>query len=88
MLVVLCEARGDGLGADGGQEVDDEGEDVECEDEGDDPLEDGGDVFVVAPVGGDEDDGEDEFDDDEGELDVEGDFEDAVLAVVCRRTYV
>lgn len=82
-LVGLCEAGGDGLGADGGEEVDDEGEDVKGEDEGDDPFEDGGDVFVVAPVGGDEDDCEDELDDDEGEFYPEGDAEDAVLAVVC-----
>jgi hypothetical protein len=82
-LVSLCEARRDGLGADGGQEVDDEGEDVKGEDEGNDPFEDGGDVVVVAPVGADEDDCEDELDDDEGGLYPEGDAEDAVLAVVC-----
>lgn len=84
VVLRLDEARGVGLGADGGQEVDDKGEDVKGEDEGDDPLEDGGDVVVVAPVGGDEDDGQDELDEDKGELDVEGDAEDAVLAVVCR----
>lgn len=38
--------------------------------------------MVVAPVGGDEDDGEDEFHDDEGEFHPEGDAEDSVLAVV------
>lgn len=41
--------------------------------------------MVVAPVGRDEDDGKDEFDDDEGEFHPEGDAEDAVLAVVCLR---
>lgn len=34
----------------GGEEVEREGGDVEGEDEGDDPLDDGGDVVVVLPV--------------------------------------
>lgn len=83
MFVRLAEARGLRLCADGGQKIDNKGEDVECEDEGDDPFENGGDVFVVAPVGGDEDDGEDKFDEDECELYPKGDAEDAVLAVIC-----
>ena len=36
------------LGADGGQQVEEEGEDVEGEDEGEDPLQDGG-VVVLLP---------------------------------------
>lgn len=71
MLEVLGEAHGVSFCADGGQQVDDKGKDVEGEDEGNDPFKDGGNVFVVAPVGGDEDDGENELDDDECNLDPE-----------------
>lgn len=65
-----------------GPQVDDEGEDVEGEDEGDGPLEDGGVVEVVVQVAHAEADGEAELDDDEDELDPEGDAQDAVLAVL------
>ena len=82
----LVIARALGLGVDGGPEVDDKGEDVEGEDEGDDPLEDGGDVVVARPVGGDEADGQEELDDDEDELYPEGDAEDAVLAPFWSRS--
>lgn len=67
---------------DGGQQVDDEGEDVKGEDEGDDPFEDGGDVGVMGEGGAGEGDGEDELDKDKGELYPEGGAEDAVLAVL------
>ena len=72
-------------GAHGGEEVDVEGEDVEGEDEGDGPLEHGGGVGGLLEVAGGEGDGEDDLDDDEGELDVEGYAEDAVGGIVCLR---
>lgn len=62
-VVVLCPARG--------PQVDDKGQDVECEDEGDDPLKVGGNVL---PVGKGEDtkgNGQADFEEDEGELDPE-----------------
>jgi hypothetical protein len=71
MLEVLNEAHRVSLCAHGGQQVNDKGKDVKGEDEGNDPFEDGGYVFVVAPVGGNEDDCENELDDDEGDLDPE-----------------
>lgn len=46
-------------------QVDEEGEDVKGENEGDDPLEDGGLVVALLEVGGDEGDGEEQLDDDE-----------------------
>lgn len=86
----LFEAAARVLCVDGGDEVDEEGEDVKGEDEGDDPLKDGGDVAVVGEGGGGEDDGEGELDEDKGELDPKGDAEGAVLAVPwgrgCQRT--
>jgi hypothetical protein len=66
---------------DGRPQVDVEGEDEEGEDEGDDPLEDGGDVVVLGPRGGGEDGGEHQLDEDEDELDPEGSAQDGVLAV-------
>ena len=68
-------------GADGRVEVDDEREDVEREDEGDQPLEDNGGVGVAGEVAGYEGDGEQDLNDDEDELEVEGDAEDSVLSV-------
>lgn len=68
-------------GGHGRPEVDDEGEDVEAEDEGDDPFQDGGLVEVAAVPRHAEADGEPELDDDEGELHPEGEPEDSVLAV-------
>lgn len=73
-LVVLC--------ADGGDEVDGEAPDVEGVDEGDDPFEDGGRVPPRLAVADAEADGHAELDDDEGELEPEGDAQDAVLSVV------
>lgn len=58
-------------GAHGRVEVNEEGEDVEGEDEGDQPLEDGGGVPVAGPVAADESDGQDDFQDDEREFDPE-----------------
>jgi hypothetical protein len=77
----LDEALGVGLCADGGGEVDPEGDCVEGEDDGDDPLEDGGGVVVVGEVAAGKGYGEDDLDEDKGELDPEGDAEDAVFAV-------
>lgn len=69
-------------GGHGRVEVDEEGEDVEGEDEGDGPLENRGRVVVAQEVGRDEGDGQDELDEDEGQLDPEGDAEDTVLAIL------
>lgn len=60
------------LGGGGRVEVDVEGEDVKGEDEGDDPLEHGAGVVVAREGARDEGDGEEDFDDDEGQLDPEG----------------
>lgn len=80
--VVRLEARAGVAGAHGREEVDVEREHVEGEDEGDGPLEDRGGVGGLLEVAGREGDGEDHFDYDEGELDVEGDAENAVGVVV------
>lgn len=64
-------------------EVDGEGEDVSCEDEGDDPLEVGRDALVLAEGEDAKGDAQGDLDEDEGELDPEGDAEDAVLSVLC-----
>lgn len=71
MLEILDEAHGVVFCAHGGQQVNDKGKYVEGENEGNDPFEDGGYVFVVAPVGSHEDDGQNELDDDECNLDPE-----------------
>lgn len=73
-----------GPGADGGQQVEEEGHDVEGEDEGDDPLQHGGHVGASRVVGDGEGDGQRELDEDEDQLDPEGCAQDAVLAVFCR----
>lgn len=65
----------------GRPQVEDEGEDVEGEDEGDDPFEDGGDVVLLLPGAGGEGDGEAELGEDEEELDPEGDAEHAMFDV-------
>ena len=58
VVAVAVGAVGAGLaGAHGRVEVDEEGEDVGGEEEGDQPLEDGGGVGVVGPVARDEGDG-------------------------------
>ena len=72
----------------GGPQVDDEGEDVKGEDEGDDPLEVGGDVLVAGEGQGGKGDGQDDLDEDEGELDPEGGAKDAVAAVSCAKKKV
>ncbi len=71
------------LGGSGRVQVDIEGEDVGREDEGNGPLEHGARVIVAREGARHEGDGEDDLDDDEDELDVEGDAENAVLAVAC-----
>ena len=63
--------------------IDEEGEDVEGEDEGDGPFEDGRGVVFVFCAGDAEGDGERDFDDYEEEFGPEGGAEDAVLAEVC-----
>ena len=55
------------------QEIDDKAPDVEDVDERDNPLEHGGDVFVLLVLCDGEDDGERDFEQDEGEFDPEAD---------------
>lgn len=62
-------------------QVDVEGENVGGEDEGNDPLEHGAWVVVARESAGDKGDGQQDLDDDENQLDVEGDAQDAVFAV-------
>lgn len=69
------------LCADGRVEVDDEGDGVEGEDEGDDPLEDGGRISLLLAAEDAEGDDEGELDDDEDELYPEGEAEHAVFAI-------
>lgn len=76
------------LGVDGRVQVDVEGEDVEAEDEGDDPLEHGGGVVEAVLCQDDKGDGQGDGDEDEGELDPEGDAQDAVLAVADAQALV
>lgn len=71
--------------ADRGQQVDNEGEDVSGEDEGNDPFEDGTGILlrlVVASHADTEPDGEADFDNDEAELDDEAGQQDAVLGAI------
>jgi hypothetical protein len=69
------------FGGSGRVQVDIEGEDVGRENEGNDPLEHGTRVIVAREGARHEGDGEDDLEDDEDKLDIEGDAEDAVLAV-------
>ncbi|KAL9057515.1 MAG: hypothetical protein Q9206_002305 [Seirophora lacunosa] len=55
---------------------------VKCENECNNPFEDGSDGLVAGKAGSDEDGSEEYFDDDEEELHPEGGAEDAVLAEV------
>lgn len=55
--VVGLEASSGISGAHGREEVDVEGEDVKGEDEGDEPLENGGRIVLFGPVAGHEGDG-------------------------------
>ena len=70
------------------QQIHKEGEDVEGEDEGDDPFENGPDVLLAVKGGGDEDDREDNLHDDEDEFEPEGEAQDAVLAEVHAKSLV
>lgn len=70
------------------QQIHKEGEDVESEDEGDDPFEDGRYVLLAVKGGGGEDDGEDDLHDDEEEFEPEGKAQDAVLAEMHAETLV
>ena len=63
-------------------QVDEEGEGVECEDESYGPFEACGDVVVLFRAGDAEGNGECDFNDDENELDPEGGAKDAVLAEI------
>lgn len=72
----------------GGQQIDEESEDVEGEDEGDDPFENGGHVLFSVKGGDCEDDCKDDLDDDEHELEPEGEAQDAVLAEVHAQALV
>lgn len=73
---------------DRGPEVDNKREHVEGEDEGDDPLEYGGEVVVARDVHDAEDDDEGELEDDEDELDPEGQAQGAVLSVFLAQALV
>lgn len=64
------------------EEIDEEGEDVEGEDEGDGPFEDCRGVIVFFVACDAEGDGEGDFEEDEGQFDPEGDSQDAVFAEV------
>lgn len=69
-------------------EIDRKAPDVEGIDERDDPLADRG-AVVVLPVAEDaEGDGQPDLDQDEGQLDPEGDAQDAVLPVVDAKSLV
>lgn len=70
------------------QEIHKESEDVESEDEGDDPFEDGPYVLLAVEGGGGEDDGEDDLHNDEEELEPEGKAQDAMLAEMHAETLV
>lgn len=72
----------------GRKQIDDEREDVEGEDEGNDPFEDGGDVAVRGEGGRHEDNGKCDLDQDEGQFDPEGDAQDAVVTVVDTQALV
>jgi len=65
-----------------------ERQNVKGEDQGDDPLDDSGNVLVVVPRCGAEDDGKGDFDDDESQFDPEGETKDAMLAVVNAQTLI
>jgi len=65
----------------GWDQIDEEREDVECEDECDGPFENCSCIVFVLEIGSAECDCEDHFDEDEGEFDPEGDPEDAVFSV-------
>lgn len=56
------------LGVHGGPQVDGEGEDVEGEDDGDDPLDDSGGVVLLDALAGAEGDAERDLDDNEEEF--------------------
>lgn len=68
---------------DGGYQVNEKGEYVECEDKRDGPFQHCGCVVSFLEVAGSEGDGEYDFDYYEDELDPEGDAEDPVLSEVC-----
>ena len=77
------------LGAPGRrQQIHKEGKDIEREDEGDDPFENGRDVWLTVEGGGSEDDGEDDLHYDEEEFEPEGEAQDAVLAEMHAETLV
>lgn len=64
------------------EQINEERGHVKGENEGNGPFQNRGSVISFAEVAGCEGDGEDYFDEDEGELDPEGGAEDAVLAEV------
>jgi len=65
-----------------------ERQDVKGEDQGNDPLDDSGDILVVMPGCGGKDDGKGDLDDDEYQFDPEGETKNAMLAVVNAQTLV
>lgn len=68
-------------GAHGWVQINEEGEDVEGEDKGDNPFEDGSGVAGSEAGCDGEGDGQGELDEHEGEFYPEGDAEDAVVSV-------
>lgn len=83
LILPVAELAVSVLGVDGRKQVDEEGEDVECENECDRPLENGSGVIALFEVAGAEGDCEADFEEDEAELDPEGCAEDAVFTVFC-----
>lgn len=63
LIAILCKNRR--------VQVYEEGENVKGKDGGNDPFENGGNVWVVGEGGACKDEGEDEFDEDKGEFDPE-----------------
>jgi len=85
---LLTEAHAVALGHPGWPQVDDEGQDVEGEDEGNYPLEVGGDALLVSEGEDAKGDDEGDLDEDESELQPERGSEDAVLAVFDSETLI
>lgn len=92
LIVLLPERRRETIAlmprAGRGQEVDDEGPDVEDVDQGDGPFNDGGAVVMFLVAEDAEGDGKGDFDENEGELDPERRGEDTVFAVVDSESLV
>lgn len=71
-----------------GQKIDKESKDIQGEDEGNDPLQDGGDVLVGGKGSADKYGSEENFDNDEAQLHPERGTKDAVLAEVTAEALI